>query len=86
MLPIGEPEKQVMRKYTRTDVRARYDRYDRLAEKRIALDKWSTALADIIGSDPAHWTALQGRQNGSTLRPLGTNPSRGGPYARQHAR
>ena len=37
--------------HTRTDVGARYDKYDRLAEKRIALDKWSAELAGILASD-----------------------------------
>jgi integrase len=53
MLGIPREDRDACMNHTRTDVGARYDRYDRLAEKRRALDKWSAALASILGSEPA---------------------------------
>jgi hypothetical protein len=40
--------------HVETDVTARYDRYDGLAEKRRALDIWARRLEQIIsGEEPA---------------------------------
>ena len=40
--------------HVETDVTARYDRYDGLAEKRRALDLWNARLLDIVaGKAPA---------------------------------
>ena len=51
-LGIPREDRDACMNHTRTDMGARYDKYDRLAEKRTALDKWSTALAGILAGEP----------------------------------
>jgi integrase len=47
-LGISRGDVKMVLNHVETDVTARYDRYDGLAEKRRALDIWSTRLTLVI--------------------------------------
>jgi integrase len=53
-LGISRGDVKMVLNHVETDVTARYDRYDGLAEKRRALDIWARRLEQIIsGEEPA---------------------------------
>jgi len=53
-LGISRADVKMVLNHVETDVTARYDRYDGLAEKRRALDIWARRLEQIItGAEPA---------------------------------
>ena len=53
-LGISRGDVKMILNHVETDVTARYDRYDGLAEKRRALDLWNARLVDIVaGKTPA---------------------------------
>jgi len=62
-LGISRGDVKMVLNHVETDVTARYDRYDGLAEKRRALDLWSNRLEQITNGDP---------QSGFTATPAST--------------
>jgi hypothetical protein len=58
-LGISRGDVKMVLNHVETDVTARYDRYDGLAEKRRALDLWGKRLMQIVSGEAAPGNVIE---------------------------
>ena len=50
-LGIPREDRQAVLAHTFSDIHGTYDRYDRLREKRVALEAWERHVLDVLGDE-----------------------------------